>query len=100
MEGVPRITTPSKSSRLVSLFAVATTTAHNSVLPSVPAKAIFFIQQILSTSDYSQMLRPPYQTAVCQVKSNSCFQKPGSLNLPVGCGHYRILSLEKMAVVD
>lgn len=42
--GVPRTTTPWKASSYISLVAEDTTRAHNSVRPSVPAKAIFFIR--------------------------------------------------------
>ena len=43
MAGVPLKTMPVKSSSCMSLVAVDTTWAHNKVLPSVPAKAIFFM---------------------------------------------------------
>jgi hypothetical protein len=47
IEGVPRMTIPLKLSEYISLVAVPVTKALNNVLPSVPAKAIFFMQWFL-----------------------------------------------------
>jgi hypothetical protein len=93
MEGVPRITTPSKSSWLVSLFAVATTTAHNSVLPSVPAKAIFFIQRILSASAGGQNVQISLSNGGIPGQIDFVVSKTGALNPASGIiGFYCLIT--------